>query len=310
MKYRIDEKRTPMGINSRPASGAPAAACRQRGIALVVVLWLVVLITVIGSSHARNTRIETTLAFNHVGVAKARALAEAGIHRAIMELFVSDSDSRWRVDGTVHQIRMDSGSVNIAIRDASGLLDINKSSSLQLEAILEAAGVEEATRLKLIDAILDWRDKDNLRRLHGAEDNDYRHAGLDWGSRDGLFASIDELRYVLGMTPEVFDRLAPYLTVYSGRSDVNLNYAPPWLYAALTSSERESTEDLPVTNTQPTGPFHISAWATSNSGSRASVEAVIRVARVGEQPFTIASWNEPARARNQTSRQQEANAIQ
>ena len=59
-------------------TGSAAGASRQRGIALVVVLWLVVLITVIGSSHARNTRIETSLAFNHVGSAQARALAEMG----------------------------------------------------------------------------------------------------------------------------------------------------------------------------------------------------------------------------------------
>ena len=188
---------------------------RQRGIALVVVLWLVVLITVIGSSHARNMRIETSLAFNHVGTARARALAEAGINRAIMELFVDNTATPWPPDGTTRQIQLDSGSVNIAIRDASGLLDLNKADQAQLEAVLGAAGADDALRQELADAILDWRDKDTLRRLHGAEDTDYRHAGLDWGSRDGPFASVDELRYVLGMTHELFERLAPYLTVHS-----------------------------------------------------------------------------------------------
>jgi general secretion pathway protein K len=166
-----------------------AGAERQRGIALVVVMWLVVLLTVIGSSHARNMRIETSLAFNHAGTARARALAEAGINRAIMELFVNNTDTRWQFNGTAYQIRLDSGSVNIAIRDASGLLDLNKADPAQLEAVLDAAGAEEADSQRLADAILDWRDKDQLRRLHGAEDNDYRHAGLDWGSRDGLFTA-------------------------------------------------------------------------------------------------------------------------
>ena len=274
-----------------------ARADRQRGIVLVVVLWLVVLITVIGSSHARNMRIETTLAFNHVGTAKARALAEAGINRAIMELFVSNTDTRWPLNGTARQIQLDSGRVNIAIRDASGLLDLNTGDPAQLEAVLEAAGTEEATRLRLVDAILDWRDKDSLRRLHGAEDNDYRHAGLDWGARDGLFASVDELRYVLDMTHELFERLAPYLTVHSGQSAVNLKYAPPWLFSALTSRELEGTESLAGRDTQPAGPFHITAWATSHSGARASVEAVLSIARTGEQPYTILSWHEPARSR-------------
>lgn len=310
MKCLACQKCTPIHNGCRQVAGIVAGADRQSGIALVIVLWLVVLITVIGSSHARNIRIETTLAFNHIGTAEAHALAEAGVNRAIMELFVSNSQARWRVDGALHQIQFDNGNVNIAIRDASGLLDLNKAAAAQLETVLDAAGAEEATRLELVDAILDWRDKDELRRLHGAEDNDYRHAGLDWESRDGLFASIDELRYVLGMTHELFERLAPYLTVHSGRSDVNLNYAPAWLYAALTSSERESTQELSVTDTQPGGPFHISAWATSNRGSRASVEAVIRIARTGEQPFTIVSWHEPARSRKMPSEQQDTNATQ
>jgi general secretion pathway protein K len=297
MRYPTCHRRRPVRNGDRPVPGIAAGAGRQRGIALVVVLWLVVLITVIGSSHARNARIETSLAFNHIGTAKARALAEAGINRAIMELFVSNTATRWPLDGTARQIQLDSGSVNIAIRDASGLLDLNSADPIQLEAVLEAVATEEAVRQRLVDAILDWRDKDQLRRLHGAEDSDYRHAGLDWGSRDGLFASIDELRYVLGMTHELFEQLAPYLTVHSGRNDVNLKYAPPWLYSVLTSREREPAESLAGEDTQPAGPFHITAWATGNSGSRASVEVVLRIARTGEEPYTILSWHEPARSR-------------
>jgi len=291
---------------------------RQRGIALVVVLWLVVLITVIGSSHARNMRIETSLAFNHVGTARARALAEGGINRAIMELFVDNTATPWPPDGTTRQLQLDSGRVNIAIRDASGLLDLNKADQAQLEAVLGAAGADDALRQELADAILDWRDKDTLRRLHGAEDTDYRHADLDWGSRDGPFASVDELRYVLGMTHELFERLAPYLTVHSARSDVNLKYAPAWLFSVLTSREREDTEDLTDEadeslageDTQSAGPFHITAWATSNRGARASLEAVLSIARSGEEPYTILSWREPARSRKMTPGLQDAHATQ
>ncbi len=301
MRYPACHRRRPVRRGDKPVPGTAAGAGRQRGIALVVVLWLVVLLTVIGASHARNMRIETSLAFNHVSTARARALAEAGINRAIMELFVSDTTTRWPLDGTARQIQLDSGNVNIAILDASGLLDLNKADAAQLEAVLKAAGAEEALSQELTDAILDWRDKDQLRRLHGAEDNDYRHAGLNWGARDGLFASIDELRYVLGMTHELFERLAPYLTIHSGRANVNLKYAPPWLYSVLTGKEREPADSLAGEDTQSAGPFHISAWATSNSGSRASVEVVLRIARTDEQPYKILSWHEPARSRKMTS---------
>ena len=300
MRRPACHRRRPVRFGYRPLPGMAAGADRQRGIALVVVMWLVVLLTVIGSSHARNMRIETSLAFNHVGTARARALAEAGINRAIMELFVSDTATRWQFNGTAYQLQLDGGRVNIAIRDASGLLDLNKANAAQLEAVFDAAGAEEADSQRLADAILDWRDKDQLRRLHGAEDNDYRHAGLDWGSRDGPFASVDELRYVLGMTHELFERLAPYLTVHSSQNDVDLKYAPAWLFTVLTNREQEATETPLVDDTQPAGPFHITAWATSNRGARASVEAVLSIARTGEEPYTILSWHEPARSRKMT----------
>jgi len=319
MRHPLCHREEPVvryGCSRLPGIAAPAD--RQRGIALVVVLWLVVLITVIGSSHARNARIETSLAFNHVGTAKARALAEAGINRAIMELFVSDTALHWPFDGTAHQIRLGSGSVNIEIRDASGLLDLNRAEPVQLGTVLDAAGAEEAMRQQLVDAILDWRDKDQLRRLHGAEDNDYRHAGLDWGARDGLFSSVDELRYVLGMTHELFERLAPYLTVHSSQRDVNLQYAPPWLTSVLTNREPETAEDLTddpaesltAGTTQPAGPFHITAWASSNSGARASVEVVLSVTQTGEQPYRVLSWREPARSRKMTAGLRDTNATQ
>jgi len=38
----------------------------------------------------------------------------------------------------------------------------------------------------------------------------------------------------MGMTREIFDRISPYLTVYSERSDVSPEYAPPFLLSALT----------------------------------------------------------------------------
>ena len=84
--------------------------------------------------------------------------------------------------------------------------------------------------------------------------------------------------------------------------------SPPWLLSALTGREDETTEEptdqadesLADENAQAVGPFHITAWATSNSGARASVEAVLRIARSGDEPYKILSWREPARSRKMT----------
>ena len=187
----------------------------QRGIALVVVLWLLVLLTVIAASHARAIRTETRLAANQVDAVKARSLAETGAHHAIMELLVKEDTLRWPADGSVNRLRYLDGNVAITIRDARGLVDINKITANQLDAVLAGAGVEADQRQALVDATLDWRDKDNLKHVNGAEDDDYRRAGMKWAARDGAFSSIEEFRYVMGMTNPLFEQLAPYLTIYS-----------------------------------------------------------------------------------------------
>lgn len=272
----------------------------QQGIALVVVLWLLVLMTVIAASHARIIRTETRLASNQVENSKARSLAEAGVHHAILELLVRDEELRWPVNGSINRIRYEGGSVAIAIRDVRGLVDINSASAALLDSVLAGTGIEETQRKALVDATLDWRDKDSLKRINGAEDDDYRLAGLKWAARDGAFSSVEEFRYVLGMTNPLFERLAPYLTVHSGQANITLDYAPPWLFSVLAETQESSTS-ANITRRNDGSTFQITVWATSNGGSSASLDAVVRIAATSDPAYTILSWRAPARSITDTT---------
>ena len=282
--------------HARRTSLIPA---RQRGIALVVVLWLLVLLTVIAASHSLAVRTETRLASNQVEASKTRGLAEAGAYHAIMELLVRDEALRWPVNGSVNHIRFEDGEVAISIRDARGLIDINKIQGAVLDTVLAGAGLEQTQRQALVDATLDWRDTDSLKRINGAEDDDYRRAGLKWAARDGVFSSVEEFRYVLGMTNPLYERLAPYLTVHSGQANIKLDAAPPWLVNVLTAEQ-----DQPTTgNTTARGgsTFHITVWATSNGGSSASIDTVVRITATGNQAYTILSWRAPSRSTSRST---------
>ncbi len=288
--------------NISTSSSIPAVgtAKRQRGIALVVVLWLLVLLTVIAASHTRVIRTETRLASNHVEAGKARSLAEAGAYHAIMELLVGDKSLRWEVDGSAYRIRYEDGSVAISIRDARGLVNINMAQAMLLDKVLAGAGMEEESqRQALVDATLDWRDEDKLKHLNGAEDDDYRDAGLQWTARDGAFSSIEEFRYVLGMTNPLFERLAPYLTVHSGQAGIKLDFAPAWLVNVLADTQAALG---PAINTAQGGStFHITVWATSNGNSNASLDLVVRITPRGDHAYTILSWRAPARSITRSS---------
>ncbi len=272
----------------------------QQGIALVVVLWLLVLMTVIAASHARIIRTETRLASNQIENSKARSLTEAGVHHAILELLVRDEEQRWPVNGSINRIRYQDGIVDIAIRDVRGLVDINSASAALLDSVLAGTGIEETQRKALVDATLDWRDKDSLKRINGAEDDDYRRAGLKWAARDGAFSSVEEFRYVLGMTNPLFERLAPYLTVHSGQANITLDYAPPWLFSVLAETQESSTS-VNITRRIDGSTFQITVWATSNGGSSASLDAVVRIAATSDPAYTILSWRAPARSITDTT---------
>jgi general secretion pathway protein K len=246
---------------------------RQDGMALIVVLWLVVLLSVMAAGHSRNVHTDTTLASRQVQSAKARALAEAGINHVIHD-------------------------VTIAVRDASGFIDLNAAKPELLDAALEACRINETARRDLVDAILDWRDKDDLTRLHGVEDDDYLAAGVAWTSRDGAFEAVDELKYLPGMSQSRYDCLAPFVTVHSGKGGLDMEYAPPALIAALTGEDVPAAEpdnDDGNAGGPRNGTFHIYASAAGTSGTVAAVEAVVQIGRASKSPFTIVDWREPPR---------------
>jgi len=274
----------------------PVCNRQQNGIALIMVLWLLVLMTVIASSHSRNIRTETRLASNHIESAKARGLAEAGTYHAIMEMLVSDNTDRWPVNGSPHQVQFDYGEAIISIRDTRGLMDINKVTPAVLDKVLAGAGIEDDNqRQALIDATLDWRDADNIKHLHGAEDDDYHNAGLKWAARDSAFTSIEEFRYILGMTNPLFEKLVPYLTVHSDQANIKLDVAPSWLVDTLLGTRNAPTTDKTAISAG-SSTYHISVWAKTTAGTKASLDTVVHIAARGKEPYKILSWRAPARS--------------
>lgn len=261
----------------------------QRGVALIIVLWLISLLTIMGLSHARNVHIESRLVANQVKQAVSRAMAEAGLYHAIFQLITTQGSKRAR--GGLQQIEFESGRVKVLIQNAAGLFDMNTGSANTLLQIFEQLGLARDQRLRLVDAVLDWRDVDDFKHLNGAEKNDYRMAGLNWEPRNAPFIAVDELRYVLGMTDDIFKKVSPYLTVYSGKSRVNAKIAPAWLGSVLGLSGSGSTAG-PIQSADLSSIYHITSWISEGEAVRSSVEAIVDISSTGERAYRIFSWKE------------------
>lgn len=200
---------------------------RQGGVALVLVLWVITLLAVIAGNFAYSMRGEAQIARNLMSAAQAQAQADAGVQIAWFELMKPSTDAlRWRGDAVVHEYAAQGAMVRVSIQDESGKIDLNAAPEALLQGLFRSVGLSEESSAALSDAVQDWKDTDKLRRLHGAEDHEYSVTGKRSMPSNAPFKTVDELRGVLGMTPELYRKLAPSLTIYSGQGSVNVKVAP------------------------------------------------------------------------------------
>ncbi len=94
----------------------------------------------------------------------------------------------------------------------------------------------------LADTLADWIDSDDEPRIYGAESVDfYGSLPRPYSPKNDYLDSLEELRMIKGYTPEVFNTISPYVTVYSTTGLVNINTAPESVVMALSG---DITEEL------------------------------------------------------------------
>lgn len=216
----------------------------SRGIALIAVLWTVMLLTLLAQGFLADATTTVNLTRNMVERAKAKALADGAIHIAIKSLLDRSKTANGLDTLPPMTLAIDGAKITITIEDEGGKIDLNHASNALLIALFQSAGVDRDKAVALTDAIADWRDSDHNRRLNGAEDRDYRGGGLAYGAKDRAFEAVDELRMVLGMTRELYDRVAPALTVHSRQRGVDLRYAPAGVLHVLVKDDPDGVEAL------------------------------------------------------------------
>jgi hypothetical protein len=157
----------------------PRPSSAQHGIALIVVLWLTVLLAVIASGFAYSMRSEALAARNTMSLAQARAAADGAVERTAYELLrPRNLADVWRSDGQPHVWKDGEIEITATAVDESARVDLNSANEPLLRGVLQSAGgLDPDAAQRLLEAILDWRDPDELRRPNGAEAADYRAAG-------------------------------------------------------------------------------------------------------------------------------------
>jgi general secretion pathway protein K len=289
----------------------------QSGIALVLALWVTVLLTVLASGFAFSMRSEALAVRNAVSLARARAVADGAVERAAYELMRPRVADAWTFDGQPHRYAEGDAVVVVSAVDEAAKIDINTAPDALLKNLLIViGGLDEPAAASLVDAIVDWRDPDDLRRPNGAEAPEYRAANLKYGPANASFETIGEAARVLGMTPEVFRRIAGVITVYSQQPGVNAATAERGVLLALPNTTAEVVDayieqrSQALANKLPVPPFppaqafgsgpvpvwRVHAEATLPDGVTFAREAVLRPSPDAQRPLIALAWLEPSRS--------------
>ncbi len=179
----------------------------ERGVALLIVLWVVAFISVVVSAFAFSMRTEVDAARGLKEEAQAYFLAQAAIARGVAELarpeLIKDKRNPLYDSG---EVGLGPGAYQVVLTDEESKIPLNQADADVLRRLLQSTGVQDQGVLDtVVDSILDWRDPDNLRRPSGAEEEYYRSLPRPYHPKNGEFDSLEELLLVKGMTPEILN---------------------------------------------------------------------------------------------------------
>jgi general secretion pathway protein K len=230
----------------------------ERGIALVMVMWMIVLLVVLASEMVAAVKGDTASVINFREDREAYYLALAGVQMAMSEILREYDFNYYEGEEGMVFARLDevgaefepavrkniplgSGVVTYRITDENGKVNLNwlagnpEGMIRLLQGLFPEGDIDIA---EVIDSIRDWVDADDLVRLGGAESDYYNSLPEPYDAKNGPFDTVDELRKVKGITGEIYLVLADKVTVHS-TSGVNLNTASPEALLATGVGEEE-----------------------------------------------------------------------
>ena len=151
----------------------------------------------------------------------------------------SESASAGVESEPVSQSRQQNESVGQVSGDEAGRWTPTQKLLIRLLQALNEASLPLDEAMALTEAISDFIDPDTNRRRDGAEANEYRYADFPYLPANRALASVSELRSVRGMTPEIYEALAPLVTVWPERNTrLNILTAPLPVLRTLNADDQ------------------------------------------------------------------------
>ncbi|NJD57154.1 MAG: general secretion pathway protein GspK [Nitrospirae bacterium] len=230
-------------MNARLKGAAASGFRGEHGIALMMVLWVLVLLSIISMNFLASTRWGSASVRNFKEDTQAYYLALSGFQEAVNYLTADkdlsvdflDGEGTFWIDSETPPITgkhtTEDGEYEIRISDENGRININFATEDRLAKLFSYCGVKQEDLNVVIDSIMDWKDPDSEHHLSGAEDDYYEALPEPYKAKNSIFDVPEELALVKGMKPEYLYgtgegsiAVMPFITTF-GKNMININTA-------------------------------------------------------------------------------------
>lgn len=196
---------------------------REEGYALIAAILSIVIFALMALTIINVTRSSTLMASAEIDRAKLSAAADAGIAIAVHGLMLNDPSQRWAIDGKVRREVFERTALDIIVEDERGKIALNLINKSEVEAMFAEFGLQGLELEAAVDSFLDWRDEDDDPRPRGAEFEVYAPKQIK--PRNGELRTLGELALIVGIGPELAQRMIPFTTVNFGTGEFDPRYA-------------------------------------------------------------------------------------
>jgi len=190
---------------------------------LMVLLVMVILTVSIGFNWLVREYIKSAQAFQQKTEAmlKARSVYDTLIYFMLNGNFTAKEIILPQIEGLpeIKSIPLDGSEVSfledlaVKVQDSNGMLSVTSINTLPLKRLLTYFGVDPQNADIFIDSLLDWIDQDDFTRINGAEKQWYSSQGFNYEPRNYQIQYKEELKLIRGLSPEIYSKIEPYITI-------------------------------------------------------------------------------------------------
>ena len=287
------------------------------GFIVIAVLWILLALAALVSVFAvyvANTELAVSVNDDSV---QAQALVSASLELTAYRLVTTRREDR--PTRGAFSFRLGRANADVDFRSEAARVDLNMAPKELLSGLFTALGASYDNAQQYADRVIGWRTAPSADATD-KETSLYRAAGLPYGPRGGPFGDIAELSLVLGIPPALVEAAMPYVTVYSGRAEINIRDAAPIVIAAIpgmtparlttflggasalaAQSDTAQLGDLQnMVTTEGSKAMRVTVRVRFDSGRRIVSQAVILVGG-SEKPYRVLWWQDDIEAQSAAS---------